>query len=244
MNEDRKLQALVQFVREDERRTDDLEARALAGTLGTDDEEEAFLRSALGAADDDALASAALRASGSRVIEGEHERAARPKTLARSAPSPRPHALRWAFAAAAVAALAAVLMLVVVAPRGGDALPAYTALIEGTDTPDRATPSGGNVVTHGAALVLVAQPRERVAGTVEARAFAGCGGTLTKLAIPVTVASSGAVRITGSPALFFGAEAEGPCAIAIAIGRPGSLPERFADVSHSAVRVDLVVRRK
>ena len=52
----------------------------------------------------------------------------------------------------------------------------------------------------------------------------------SKLDVPLTVAPSGAARITGSPSTFFGPEADGPCSIAIAIGRPAALPASAAEV--------------
>lgn len=94
--------------------------------------------------------------------------------------------------------------------------------------------------------MLEAQPRESVRGPLEARAFAGCSGALARVEAPVTLASSGAARVQGSPEALFGPGAAGHCELALVIGRPGTLPDRAEDASargSALVRVAVVVRR-
>lgn len=243
MTEERAIRELAAVARADAERTHELLARVEApGGASADDDEEAFLREVLAQGNDERLVEAALGATKTPAAPADapsNARTAKPVTPLRT-----PSRARWLPVAASALALAAGLFLLTRSRVGREALPAYQAVLSGADSVERSAPEPGKVVSRGASLVLMAQPRESVKGPVEARAFAGCGGALARIEAPITVASSGAARIQGTPEAFFGHAAEGPCALALAIGRPGTLPDRAEDAAargSALVRVDVLV---
>lgn len=251
MSDERTIRELAAVARADAERTEELSARVeQPASAGSDDDEEAFLREVLAQGDDERLVEAALGAAKSTAAPATVPADARgvartTKPVTSVTPLRTPSRTRWLPAAASALALAAGLFLFLRSRDGTEALPTYQAILSGADSVHRSTPEPGKVVSRGASLVLVAQPRESVKGALEARAFAGCGGALAKVETPITIASSGAARIQGTPESLFGPAAEGPCALALAIGRPGTLPDRAEDAAAKGsvlVRVDVVVR--
>lgn len=245
MSKDERLVELARIAGEEELRTTELEERATSG-VEPEGEEEAFLRAALARAGESSLADDALVA---RAMDAVRPRAAASHP---GPPAPATHRpTRWARLSAPLAgglALAAAVALVIGSQHRGGALPAYEPVVSGGDAPDRAAPaSAAYVVSPGAQLRVVARPQERVEGEVAARAFAGCGGSVSAVSAPLEVAATGAVRLDLRPEELFGVSAAGRCQVVLVVGRPGRLPSGIAEAEASpgvrVLRVDLDVKR-
>ena len=205
----------------DAARTDELVARARA-RVPAEGDEEAFVREALGRADDAALFARLGVAADAPEAANVTPLPARVTPLpGRAMPLParaevRPPRRVLPFVAGGVVSAVALAAALVFALRDpSSTLPAYTADVSGTDALVRSSPGASTEVSPGAHVVLVARPEAPVTAPVYARAFGGCGKE-APLAVRVTVAPTGAARVEGSPEALFGAK--GACTLAIALG--------------------------
>ncbi|MBN1205934.1 MAG: hypothetical protein JXB05_13540 [Myxococcaceae bacterium] len=131
-------------------------------------------------------------------------------------------------AVAALAAAAAVLF--VVFPRGGPPLPGYGLSFSSeqgvrSGAPEQEVPRLG----PGSLLELVLRPEQAVEGPVEVRAFLLRPGEARAWTPPMERSPEGAVRIRG-PVEALLSVPPGEWTLAIAVGRPGTLPEEPGEV--------------
>ena len=154
------------------------------------------------------------------------------KALLRSAtPTPAPNRRRIATAWTSFALAAALLLALGIAARRPAALPGYSidVLAGGAETERALRAPAANeaiAVRPGGAIDLVARPKARVDGRVEARAFLVHDGAAVPWA-EVTVAPEGSVRLRGTITGASG-PASGAWEIALVLGR--SLPSNLASL--------------
>jgi len=133
---------------------------------------------------------------------------------------------RWRGLAPALAAMAAAAaVLVVVLPRQGPPLPAYTLALS-SEQGVRSGAPGPEVprLGPGSQLDLLLRPEQAVEGPVEVRAFLLRPGEARAWNPPLERSPEGAVRIRG-PVETLLSIPPGEWTLAVAVGRPGALPE-------------------
>ncbi|WP_437756332.1 hypothetical protein [Sorangium sp. So ce1389] len=177
----------------------------------------------------------------------------RPLQVKRGAPAATKRRAPAVLAATGVLAAAAALLLVFrlappriqdqgsgpVAPSSAQSfppVPPYAVAVSGGDQTMRAAPDAApedgqaTSIGPGSRLEITLRPATRVEGPLEVRAFLIRDGEARPWDVKVELSSQGAARIAGdSEALFQGVPA-GRFQIALAIGRPGSLPAGPEDV--------------
>ncbi|WP_164018023.1 hypothetical protein [Pyxidicoccus trucidator] len=162
-----------------------------------------------------------------RELAAEPAREAAPP--ARSAPpAPRSRWRRLAPAVAALAAAAAVLLLAL--PREAPPLPGYTLSVS-SEQAVRAGATEPEVprLGPGSRLDVLLRPEQAVEGPVEVRAFLLRSGEARAWSPLLERSPEGAVRIRG-PVEALLPLPPGEWTLAIAVGRPGTLPEAPGEV--------------
>lgn len=163
----------------------------------------------------------------------ERELAAEPARQAPPAARLLPFAPRrrlWGSAAALAAMAAAAAILLVLSPRGGPPLPGYGLSFSSeqavrADASEREVPRLG----PGSQLELLLRPEQAVAEPVEVRAFLLRPGEARAWTPPMERSAEGAVRIRG-PVEALLSIPPGEWTLALAVGRPGTLPEAPREV--------------
>ncbi|WP_437927975.1 hypothetical protein WMF37_01635 [Sorangium sp. So ce291] len=126
-----------------------------------------------------------------------------------------------------------------VAPPGAQSfppVPAYAVAVSGGDQTMRgapgAAPEDGQAtsVGPGSTLEITLRPATRVEGPLEVRAFLVRDGEARPWDVKIELSSQGAARIAGDRETLFQGVPAGRYGIALAIGRPGSLPAGPEDV--------------
>ncbi|WP_437623104.1 hypothetical protein [Sorangium sp. So ce1151] len=179
--------------------------------------------------------------------------AVRPLSMKRGAPAVVKRGAPAVLAAAgALAAAAALLLLFRLSPPGSQdqssgpatppgaqsfpPVPAYTVAVSGGDqtlrsAPDAAPEEGQETsVGPGSRIEVALRPATRVEGPLEVRAFLIRDGEARPWDVKVELSSQGAARIAGDREALFQGVPAGRYQVAIAIGRPGSLPAGPEDV--------------
>lgn len=138
---------------------------------------------------------------------------------------------RWRGVVPAVAALAAAAaILVLVLPRQPPPLPGYTLSLSSeqgvrSGTPEPEVPRLG----PGSQLDVLLRPEQAVEGPLEVRAFLVRPGEARAWSPPLERSPEGAVRIRG-PVETLLSIPPGEWTLAVAVGRPGALPEAPGEV--------------
>lgn len=132
---------------------------------------------------------------------------------------------RWRLAMAAASVAAASLLWLLWPASTLPPLPSYTLDLEGGRRAQRAgaAAASGELLAEGR-IEIVLRPATAVSGPLAVRAFIARGGAVAPWPLPAEIASSGAVRIAGAVRELLPAE-PGAFQLAVAIGRPGRLPE-------------------
>ena len=99
-------------------------------------------------------------------------------------------------------------------------VPAYALVDDGGET----------VLAPGGQFTMEARPEAPLLGAIGARAFLLRGDEVRPWDPPFSVARDGAVRIDGPVRTLFAGVAAGPWEIALAVGRPETLPTAPRDV--------------
>jgi hypothetical protein len=89
---------------------------------------------------------------------------------------------------------------------------------------------GGEVLHPGGRFHLVVEPQGIVTGAVAARGFLLRGDEVEPWEAPFTVDRDGSIHIDGPVDTLFAGVARGPCEVAVAVGRPETLPTAPRDV--------------
>lgn len=151
--------------------------------------------------------------------------------------APRSSRRGVAMAFSGVALAAGITLLLVLPGRGAfsplpSPLPDYSITLLGEQTergPAMATPLP--VFGPGSEIDLVLRPDTATTGAIAARAFIVRGGVVEAWTPPMEISSSGSVRIAGSFEAVFRGIPPGPVELALAVGRPGSIPDDMSVVS-------------
>jgi ferric-dicitrate binding protein FerR (iron transport regulator) len=130
---------------------------------------------------------------------------------------------------AALAAMAAGVLLVVLPVGGGAPVPEYALSFSGEQAVRSDAPEAEVVrLGPGSRFTLVLRPEQGVEGKVEARAFLVRPGEARAWSVPMEVSAEGAVRIQGRAEEL--PVPPGEWTLAIAVGRPGALPDAPGEV--------------
>jgi anti-sigma factor RsiW len=138
---------------------------------------------------------------------------------------------RWRRVVPAVAAMAAAAVVLILAlPRQGPPLPGYTLALSSEQTvrsgaPEPEVPRLG----PGSQLDVLLRPEQAVEGPMEVRAFLVRPGEARAWNPPLERSPEGAVRIRG-PVEALLSIPPGEWTLAVAVGRPGELPEAPGEV--------------
>ncbi|MCC6554073.1 MAG: hypothetical protein IT372_13790 [Polyangiaceae bacterium] len=215
-----------------------LRRRAVAAGL-PDDVLDAFRP--LDAAAEERIAARALDALGA---EGAEAGEARKVDVGRGGRLPaRRRAIGAVASALALAAGVALLLRL----GGPDPVPDYGIAIAGGDSAVRQQtdpPEGIPRFGPGARVEVTLRPRAPVRGPVEARAFLVREGRAQPWRPPIEVAEGGAVRVAGTKEALFAGIPDGRWEIAIAVGRPGALPDEAAVATRAAGEGFRLLRRE
>ncbi|XXY45103.1 hypothetical protein WME91_34385 [Sorangium sp. So ce269] len=177
----------------------------------------------------------------------------RPLPVKRGAPAATKRRAPVVLAATSALAAAAALLLLFrlapprsqdqdsgpAAPPGAQSfppMPAYAVAVSGGDQTMRSAPGAApedgqaTSVGPGSRLEVALRPATRVEGPLEVRAFLIRDGEARPWDVKVELSSQGAARIAGDREALFQGVPAGRFQIALAIGRPGSLPAGPEDV--------------
>lgn len=90
--------------------------------------------------------------------------------------------------------------------------------------------SGEVTLTHGAQFALDLRPEAPVSGAIAARTFLIRGDDVRAVLAPFTVTGDGAVHIEGAVDTLFDGVPDGAWDVAVAVGRPETLPVAPQDI--------------
>jgi hypothetical protein len=252
MSSDELLRKLAQVAREESRRVEEEDAswqKLARGELG--ERERAELESLLLSDAEAARKWEAYRplddAAKDRIAHRLGPLASAGKTLAKSrAPGSRTRA-RWLVPSVVGVTLAAAAAAVLVLQRSRpnrllvaeNALPAYSLAVTGGDQPTRSASASASpeiTVRVDSRLEILLRPATGVNGNVSVAGFIGQGGAWRPWNPPVQISTEGSARVAGTAGELMGV-APGTWDIALAVGRPGTLPSEAdveAELSHPA----------
>lgn len=134
----------------------------------------------------------------------------------------------WAAALAVAAALFVVVRLI--DPFGGAAVPEYAVTLSGGTATSRSADTSGELpkLLPSANVELVLRPKNAVQGEVSAKAFLFSEGHARAWSAPIERAPGGSMRIAGRVDALFGAAARGRVDVVLAVGEPDALSDDAA----------------